>query len=206
MLEIRISSIGWWGQAPLNLISTVFSYLLLFFSMILSNKLNDYRVLIYINAISIGFMALGMDWIYGVYEDYVYITVRQIIVQLITIILMFILVHNKEDIYVCALIGVIPYAIANVINVYKARKYFDFRKISRPNIKKHICPILILFATQVSAKVYSSLDTILLGFFTNDVRTGLYSAAIKVNSILITLFTAMPPVFIPTIMDYIKKK
>ena len=188
----------------INICSTIIAYVLLIISLGCFDKLNEYRPLILINSILIGFTALGMDWIYGVYEDYTYITVRQIVVQIITIVSLFVFVHTKEDIYIWAIIGVVPYTIANIINIIHAKQYFDFHITEKPNLRKHLKPILILFSTQVSSKVYNIIDTTILGFLANDTSTGLYSAAIKVNSIVIVVFTSMAPVFVPSIMDLLK--
>lgn len=191
----------------INLASTVITYIVLIF-LILIHPFNQYRELLLIYGITIGFTALGLDWVYGTYEEYKYITIRQILVQLFTIILMFLFVHEKEDIYIWALISTISSVGANIFNFIYARKYICFSYIRNAMksicLKKHIIPVLVLFATQLASKVYSNLDTILLGTLTSDHNTGLYSAAVKVNNIVITCFIAMMPVFIPRIVSYLK--
>ena len=67
-------------------------------------------------------------------------------------------------------------------------------------------PIMILFATSLAAKVYSNIDTILLGLMAGDSNVGLYAAAVKVNTIIITFFAAMSPVFMPKIVELKERK
>ena len=189
-----------------NIVSTAVAYIVFFFCVFNLPSFQNYRTLLLISSLNIGFTALGLDWIYGVYEEYMYITVRQIVVQLFTIVSMLVFVHEPKDIYLWAFLTVISSVGANIFNFIHARKYLDYIpfRIDRKAVLIHLMPILILFSTQLAAKVYLNLDTILLGVMTTDHNTGLYSAAVKLNTILITCFTAMSPVFVPRIVEYLK--
>ena len=189
----------------INILSTLLTYICFFCCVFLLPSFKNYRLLLLINGVTIGFTALGLDWVYGVYEDYIYITVRQIIVQVFTIIAMFLFVHDISDIYLWAFLLVLSNSGANVFNIVHARKYVDFhyKRNNHYKIRPHIRPIIILFMTQLATKVYLNIDTILLGIQSTDHHVGLYSAAVKLNTILITFFTAMMPVFVPKIVEAI---
>lgn len=188
-----------------NGISTILTYIVFFSCVFFLPSIENYKLLLLINGVTIGFAALGLDWVYGVYEDYLYITVRQVIIQIFTIITMFVFIHDMSDIYLWAFLLVLSSTGANIFNFVHARKYIDFhyQKNNCYRIRPHIRPILILFATQLAAKVYLNIDTILLGIQSTDHHVGLYSAAVKLNTILITFFTAMMPVFVPKIVESI---
>ena len=190
----------------INGLATIVAYLLFFVCMNNIPSFMEHKLMLYIYSTQILFMAMGCDWIFGVYEDYTYITVRQIAVQIVTIIAMFLFVHKPKDIYIWAGITVLSSIGANIFNVIRAMRYVSFRKKYRHCLSMHIKPILILFATQLASKVYSNIDTILLGMMTTDHDMGVYSAAVKVNTILITVFMAMTPVFVPRIIDLIQDK
>lgn len=191
----------------INGLSTIITYCLFVICIIFIPSLKRHMLLLVINGITIGFTALGLDWIYGVYEEYKYITIRQIITQIFIIAAMFLFIHNSEDIYLWALISSISGVGANIFNFIHARKYFTYKKIRTANyaVVRHILPIFILFSTQLASKVYSNIDMILLGVLSTDHHIGIYSASIKINTILITCFTAMSPVFMPRIVEYVKK-
>ena len=190
----------------INGVSTFITYVVFLGCVYCIPSIYEYRYLLLINGISIGFSALGFDWVYGVYEEYAYITKRQIVVQLFTIVTMFAFVHDITDIYLWAFLLVLSSTGANIFNCIKARRYIDFkfRKNEEYRLKKHIQPILVLFATQLAATVYLNIDTVLLGILSTDHHVGLYSAAVKLNIILITCFTAMMPVFVPRIVESLK--
>ena len=60
---------------------TIVAYLLLLFSVLTIQKLHDYKVLIFVNSISIVLNGMGMEWLYQAMEEYRYITIRSILFQ-----------------------------------------------------------------------------------------------------------------------------
>lgn len=190
----------------INALATIIAYVLFFVCVNNIPSFMEHKLLLYIYSMQILFTAMGCDWVFGVYEEYTYITLRQIVVQIVTIVAMFLLVHEPKDIYIWAGISVVSSVGANIFNMVHALKYISLRKKYRYCLSVHILPILVLFATQLASKVYNNLDTILLGMMATDHDVGVYSAAVKVNTILITVFMAMTPVFVPRIMDLIRSK
>ena len=73
-----------------NAISTIIAYLLLALCMIFVGKLQTYATLIWVFSIQIVFTTIGVEWLYSIYEEYEYITIRSIVVKIISIILIFI--------------------------------------------------------------------------------------------------------------------
>ena len=190
----------------INGLATIVAYMLFFICMSNISSFMEHKLMLYIYSTQILFTAMGCDWVFGVYEEYTYITLRQIAVQIVTIAAMFLFVHDSKDIYIWAGISVASAVGANIFNMMRALKYISFRKKYKYCLSVHIMPILVLFATQLASKVYNNLDTILLGMMATDHDMGVYSAAVKVNTILITVFMAMTPVFVPRIMDLIRSK
>lgn len=190
----------------INGFATIIAYVLFIFCMNNIPSFMEHKLMLYIYSTQILFTAMGCDWIFGVYEDYTYITLRQIVVQIITVLAMFLFVHESKDIYIWAGISVVSAVGANIFNMVRAMRYVSFYKRYKYCISVHIMPILILFATQLASKVYNNIDTILLGMMTTDHDMGVYSAAVKVNTILITVFVAMTPVFVPKIIGFLRSK
>ena len=190
----------------INALSTIAAYGIFFICVNSIPSFVEHKVMLYIYSTQILFTAMGCDWVFGVYEEYTYITLRQVAVQIITIVAMFLFVHESKDIYIWAGISVASAVGANVFNMIRAMKYISFSRKYKYCLSIHIIPILVLFATQLASKVYNNLDTILLGMMATDHDMGVYSAAVKVNTILITVFMAMTPVFVPRIIDLIRSK
>lgn len=190
----------------LNLIATFVTYVVFFLFVFRFSRFIEHQNFFLIYGLTIGFTALGLDWLFGANEEYIYITIRQIFVQIFIIASMFVFVHSKKDIELWIFILTLSIVIPNIYNFIHARKYFRFVQIRPYDIVKHLKPIIILFATTVASKVYSNIDVFLLGIMSTNHSVGLYSAAIKVNTILITFLTAMTPVFIPRVVHAIARK
>ena len=180
----------------INIIATAVTYAVYLSCVFFLPSFRSYRTLLLIQGLTIGFYALSMDWVFGAFEDYFYITVRQITCQIFTIVSLFIFIHKAEDIYLYVFLSTLATAVSCTWSVIYSRKYLFYkpRKDFDYHIEIHLSPIFALFAT-----------SLLLGFMTADHNVGLYSAAVKINTVLITFFAAMSPVFMPRIIGYIEK-
>lgn len=66
-----------------NVISTIVAYVLLALCMIVVGKLKAYAALIWVFSIQIVFTTIGIEWLYSIYEEYEYITIRSIVFKII---------------------------------------------------------------------------------------------------------------------------
>ena len=183
----------------INIISTIVSYILLLCVLVLIPKLIEYRIVIIIISIGIGLTTIGCDWIFTIYEDFLYITVRSIFFQIIALICMFIFVQDEKDLYQYAFIVLISNYVPYLFNAITIHKYIRFVKVSLAECKKHLRPILILFANSAMTTIYVSSDTIILGFLTNDYYTGIYSVSVKIYSVVKQLLAAIIIVSVPSL-------
>ena len=181
----------------INIFSTLFSYLLLFICLVTVPKLHNYLWCILIFSLQIFFTTIGTEWIYQIYEDYTYITVRSILFQILSIILLFIFVRGPKDYLNYAAITVFSAAGSNVLNFIHVRKYCRIHIIFHFNWKKHIAPIFILFAAGIANMIYVNSDITLLGLMKNDYVVGIYSVSSKVYGLIKTVISALLIVTIP---------
>lgn len=187
----------------INLISTAIAYILLFIAVIAIPPLHNYRLLIIIASLNIFLSTIGIGWVYGGLEEYEYITIRTIIFQIISIILIFTLVRSKDDIFIYVFISVVSTAGSNILNIIHSRKFLQLKLFSKKlELKKHISPIFRLFSISIFISVYNILDTTMLGFLSNDTQVGFYSAATKINRMVLTLITAISTVMFPRLAYY----
>lgn len=187
----------------LNLLSTVACYILLGGLIVTIPRFNTYKLYLLIYSVNIGLSALSLDWVYGVYEDYFYITVRQIIVQILSVCGLFLLVKSENDLIIYIIITTISNSGANIFNFVRSRKYVNFKLLKHYNLTIHLLPVIIFFGTRFAMNAYNSLDTFILGMLSTDQAVGYYNVAVKINTILVTFFSAMSPVYLPRMMKYI---
>ncbi|MBP3803800.1 MAG: flippase [Oribacterium sp.] len=188
----------------INALSTLISYAILFVLIFIVPKFYEYRNLLIVSSSSILFTALGMEWLYTALEDFKYITIRSISFQFLSLILLFAFVHTKDDVLEYAAISVVSSVGSNAFNFINSRKYINFKgiRVKLLDLKKHIGPVLILFIMVVTSSIYTILDTSMLGFLTNDYQVGLYTAATKINRIVLNLVVSIGAVLLPRLSYY----
>lgn len=190
----------------INLASTVISYLLLFITLLFSKKLNNYRELIIIQSTLILFTTLGADWINSAMEDFKYITIRTVLFQIISFILMLIFVKSSDDYIAYALITVLANSGAQFINIFYRGKYCSIRFVRDLNLRKHLKPILVLFAMIAAQTIFSNTDLTIIGLYRGDYEVGLYSTAIKIYRLVNTFVASIAFVVIPQMSEAFSKK
>ena len=181
----------------INILSTVFSYLLLFILLLAVSRLEDDRSLLLIFSLQIIFKTIGVEWVYSIYEDYIYITLRSIVFQVISLILLFLFVKTKDDIDIYALITVLSAVGSNLLNYIHSKSYCDLRPVWQIRWKAHLRPILILFAMSATVTIYVSSDITILGFLCGDYTVGIYSVSVKVYNIVKTILSSVLIVSVP---------
>ena len=186
----------------INVLSTVVSYILLFLAIAAVPNFHEYSKLLLIQSLSIALTTLGVDWINTIFEDFLLITVRSIITHIVSLILLFVLVHEPQDLYKYAFLTVITNGIICISNWVHCRKYVKITLTNKPNIRTHLRPLLILFANAVAVSIYVSIDTTMLGWIKGDYNVGIYSAAVKVYNIVKNILTAIYVVAVPRLAFY----
>ena len=182
----------------LNLISTLISYILFFIIIFIIPYFKDYRTMLIISSITIFFTTIGIGWFYAGIEEYTYITIRTIIFQIISIVLLYSLVKTKDDLLIYLIIGIISSVGSNL---FYSRKFIKV-SLAKPNFAKHLKPSLLLFSITVIASIYSMLDTTMLGSLSTNEQVGFYTAATKINKMVLTLVTSISAVIFPRLSYY----
>lgn len=183
----------------INMISTLISYLSLFICLLLVRRFDSCRTEILIFSFEIIATTIGIEWIYNIYEDFVFIAVRSFAFQCISLILLFLLVRGPEDVDKYVAVTVISFSGNNILNWFHARKYCNIHFTTHIDWKKHLKPILIIFSTSIATTIYVSSDTTMLGFLVNDnnYSVGIYSVATKIYNIFKNVIVAFLVVLIP---------
>lgn len=188
----------------INTITTVIAYIALFLSIYMIPNFYEYRELLLITGLTIGFSTLGIEWLYGALEEYKYITIRAFIFNIISLILLFTCVKTQEDYVKYAIIQVISNVGSNIMNFINSRKFVSLRKTMKYNFKRHIKPIMVIFGLNLSCNIYMNFDKTCLGIISGDEAVGLYTVALKINRIVLSLITALGTVLLPRLSYYLE--
>ncbi len=186
----------------INIVSTVAAYLALALTLIFYHKLDQHRLLIIIQSFSIVATTLGADWLNSAMEDFRYITLRTIAFQMVSFILMFIFIHKPEDYMKYALISLLSSAGASMANIWYRRRYCRVYFTLKIEWKRHMTPVLLLFAMILAQTLFNNVDITMIGIIIGDTEVGYYSSAHKIMNLINQVVASICWVLMPRLSFY----
>ncbi len=187
-------------------LAMIVSYIIFFIALYFVPRLREEKTLMLINSATILLTVFGVEWFYQSIEQYDYITFRNLVFKIISISLMFLLVHETEDYVLYGAINVLGTVGSNILNILRLRKLVDFKTKCTIQLSQHIRPVFMLFMLSAASMVYTSLDTTMLGFMKDDAAVGYYNAAVKLKNILVSLVTSLGTVLLPRLSNSLANK
>ena len=187
----------------INSVVTIFVVAALLLSALFVEKFNANFPLLVITSIQVALAPLNVEWLYNGLEKYDYITKRAIAFKTLTIVLIFLFVKKKEDYIIYAAILALSFIGNYIVNIVYSRHFVDYGSRYDLDVKRHIKPVLILFAAAIAINIYTSVDTLMLGFINGDRAVGLYDIAVKAKTVLLSLINAVSAVIFPRLSFYV---
>lgn len=160
-------------------------------------SLKQYKTLFLIEVFLILFDTIGIEWVNTVFEDYLYITIRTILIQLVSIFAVFTIIHNTDDYYLYAAITVGTTGLVSILNWFHCKKRVAIRLTSKHGLTPHFKPILVFFANKLAVSLYVNSDITMLGYIVGDYSVGLYSTSVKIYTIIKNMMASIYTVTIP---------
>lgn len=181
----------------INIITTLFSYVVLATLLISVGSISAYKTCIVVFSTTIFFTTFGVEWVYKAYERFTFITIRTVVFKIVSLILIFIFIRDEDDYVVYAMITAFGTCAPYLINFIQSRKLCSIRLTRKMELKIHLKPLLVLSASALAVHAYNSADTIMLGLLSNDYAVGLYTTASKIylmaKSVLLSVLTVTVP-------------
>lgn len=187
----------------MNLAFAALSYALLFGLVWCIPRLRDEKTLYIVVSAQILFDAIGIEWLYKALEQYTYITVRSIAFKLLSVIALLTLVHAQDDYVIYAGVTIFAASASNLFNFLHAHRYIQMRPVGNYHFKRHFKAVLIFLAMAGATTIYTHMDSVMLGLMSTDHQVGLYSAAIRIRSILVSIVTSLGVVLLPRASYYV---
>lgn len=151
------------------------------------------------------FSAIGALWFYQGIEDFKYITIRALVVRILSLIALFVFVKEKSDLFYYAVISVTAEVGSNLFNFYRLRKFISFRNLrwKELNPMRHLRPALKIFALNMIISIYVNLDTVMLGFIRNEASVGYYDASVRITKAILGVVQSLGTVLLPRFANLI---
>lgn len=158
------------------------SILILSMSIVFIDKLNANAQLLLLGIGVIAGQALFPTWLFQGMEEMKFITITNSIIRILPIVFIFVFVKSERDIEYIIGFQSLGYIIGGVYSHFFAVRHFKLT-ILKPNlnsIKENLRSSWSLFLSTVGVSLYREVNTVILGFVTNNfILVGYYSLADK---------------------------
>ena len=127
---------------------------------------------------------LDISWFFQGMEVFKRVSIRNILIKVLGLVLIFGLVKNENHLYIYILILCASQGIGNLTMWINIKKYIARAKNKKLFLFRHIKPALIYFVPTVAYQIYAVLDKAMLGVLGQDIlQNGYYEQAHKLVNI-----------------------
>lgn len=159
---------------------------------------NKYSSLYRIELFELVAALLDITWFFQGMEEFKKIVIRNSIVKLSGVLLIFLLVKSENDTTKYTAILVLTVLIGNILMWLYLPQYIQRVEKKNLNVSKHIKPALLLFIPQIATSVYNVLDKSMIGLITeSDAEVAYYEQAQKIIKIALAMPVAVGTVMLP---------
>lgn len=178
-----------WEIEILSIVTTLISIIAWAIFIYISN---EYRI--YFAILSFELIAAIFDiiWFYRGIEYFKVIVIRNASIRILSIICLFVFVTRKEHVWIYILISALGKFFGNLSMWIPLRKYIDRVDIKELSIKPHVKETFAYFIPTAAASIYSYLDKIMIGAFTDTTfENGYYEQTQKIIKIAYTVLVSL---------------
>ncbi len=179
-------------------------YELIVFFLIENDQL---RQIMYLLGLQLIAQIFYVEWVNEAYEDFRFITIKTIIIRLLSVVGIFLVVHRPEDyiFYVWIFVGVV--FINNIISFLHVEKYvsLDFKDGKKLNIWSYLFPLFIVLILNNTNILYTLADRTMLGIYTDADQVAYYSVGQKISEMMKILILSVAYVALPRMSLYLEE-
>lgn len=189
------------GLMTIKLLLLIFGLILYSLTVLLVPK---FRAELMVFIFSAGYMianSLIPVWFFQGIEKMGNITFAMFLARLISLVSIFLVVRERTDYILVPLInsgGIMIGAVFMYLIIF-TQEHVRYRWSGSAEIVKILKESLPLFVSNIAISIYTGINTVVLGFITNDAVVGFYSAAEKLIKAGLGIVTQLANVFYPHI-------
>lgn len=177
-------------------ISCLVMYLLYFVvSMFISGSSEDF-IIFFITGLSILLSCISFEWFFQGIEDFKFITIRSIIIRVVTIVCLFVFVKSKEDLIAYAILNLLATCGSNIWNLIYIRKYIKLR-LDFSECIKHTKGALTFFLGSIIVSLYTNLNSVMVGAMASMAAVAFFTTGNKIVHLGTTFLGAIASSIMP---------
>jgi len=183
--------------------------------MIFCGVFGDYTLLMEILSINIFAVFFDILFFYQGNEDFDMIVIRNIIIKILGITLIFVFVKNQNDLWIYTLCSSLVLIVSNCSLWFGIHKRLDKVKNDEIHFKRHLLPMFRLFLPTIAVSIYTIMDKTFIGLIVPgtivnnladgtteivkvaDIENGYYLQSQKIVTMALTVVTSLGTVMTP---------
>lgn len=138
-----------------------------------------------------------ISWFFFGIEQFKLTVIRNTLIKIGSVFLIFTFVNGKEDLWIYVLILAGGTLLSQVLLWPFLKKYVKFKKPTIKEIFIHLKPCSVLFIPVVAISIYKIMDKIMLGSMTSMTQVGFFENSEKIINIPISIISALGVVMLP---------
>lgn len=132
-----------------------------------------------------------ISWLYQGLEDFKYVALRNTVIKIISVMLIFLLVRNTNDLIKYLLIMGSAQVVGDIPMWSRLKEEVEFTKPDIGNLKKHLKGTFVYFVPAIATQIYSVLDKTMLGTIGGiEAENGYYEQANKIISMTVSVVSS----------------
>jgi O-antigen/teichoic acid export membrane protein len=144
---------------------------------------------------------LNIDWFYKGLGKFNFISNSLIFSKSIYLLLIFIIIKSRQDVYNYALIILLSDLIFNTLMFFVSKYKLDYNNFSLKeiNLRIHFKFVGWFLFSRLAVLVYTNLDSVMIGYIQNEESVGYYYVANRLVKIILPFVVATGAVLLPEI-------
>lgn len=178
----------------------LFSFIALCLYLIISLFLDNAELYLIQSLVLIGAL-FDISWFFSGIEDFKKITLTGIAIKFISLLLIILLIKEKDDLIWYVLIQSITILLNQIVLWVFVLHKVSFVRVNINQILAHFIPATRFFISKIAMTIYLNLNKTILGILTTMTVVGYYSNALTLVTLSGSIITALNTVLIPAMSN-----
>jgi O-antigen/teichoic acid export membrane protein len=188
----------------INIIMSAAVYLFIFVLILFSDSYQNVTLFL-ITSITIVENAIGAEYLFVALEKQKFMLLRNICFKILSLILIFMFVLDKDDLIAYAVIMLISTAGVSITNILTYKNKIDWKsiRVSDFHLLVYFAPLLQVFIMDVMIHYYGMMDIVILGNLDTVESVGFYSVASKIYALTYAFLASTAVPLLPRAAYYV---
>lgn len=165
----------------------------------------QFYVISFIQVLFVISVMFDINWLFFGIEKFKLTVIRNTVVKVLALILIYIFVNGESDLALYTLIMAVSFLLSNLLLWPYLKNVVIWKRPTFNEVTNHIKPVIILFVPAISISIYKIMDKIMIGSMSDVTQLGYYTNALQLNLVQISLATSLGMVMMPRMSNIIAR-